>query len=354
MMSPRARQDDDETTGEESLLSGLSSISVQREIATLIDDFVAELESADRKAQRKRRRTGRLTAFRRRLKRYWGDPLDSLEELVATCAELGDQVAQAHQGESKLFLALELLRTRAIQVGWEVHALVSSGYADGAYARWRTLHELAVVSEFLQEFGEEVAARYLEHAHIKNRQIIREYNECQERLKYPRIPQSEVDHSESVKKQLLDRYGPEFGNTWGWAAKACGKSDPSFFDLRERTGYGHWKAHYGMANHPVHAGPHGVLFRLGHPVNSKPLSLSGPSLVGLGDPIDASAISLMHVTFAFVSAFRREDLGGVERELEVTALIKYISALAAQIGEQVEAASRHVEHKFGKHGAEPV
>lgn len=249
------------------------------EIASLIRDRVAELESADRMAQRKRRRAGRRLGFRRRLMRCWGDALDTLEELVATCAELGDRVAGAHHADSQLFSALELLRNRAVQVGWEVHTLASLGYADGAYARWRTLHELAVVSEFLREFGEDTATRYFEHAQVKNRRVIHEYNECQARLGYPRIPQGDVDHGERVKEQLLYRYGCDFGNEWGWAAEACGKRNPKFFDLREKVGYGHWKAHYGMANHAVHAGPHGVLFRLGHPLNSNPLPLSGPSSV---------------------------------------------------------------------------
>jgi hypothetical protein len=60
-MSPWMSQADDESI-DEGILFPLSSISVSREIPSLIRDFVAELENADRMAQRKRRRKGRLTA----------------------------------------------------------------------------------------------------------------------------------------------------------------------------------------------------------------------------------------------------------------------------------------------------
>jgi len=345
----RANDSEYEIVDDSASLPGSPQQSVSRAVASLIESRVTELMSSDRLAKRKARRASRRNAFRRRLMRRWSDALDSLEELIAKCAELGDLVAEIQHDDSQLFWALDLLRSRAVQIGWEVHILASSGYADGAYARWRTLHELAVVSEFLREFGEDAAVRYLEHVHVKNRQVIREYNECcQNGLGYPAIPQSDVDNSERKKKQLLERHGPEFGKQLGWAAKWCGKKDPSFLDLREKVGYKHWKAHYGMANHAIHAGPHGVLFRLGHPLKSKPLPLSGPSLVGIGVPIHASAISLMHVTFSFISAIREKGGESIEDEFEITSVMNYILALARQAGEEVIAAQDHVEHEFGR------
>lgn len=323
------------------------------EVRAIVQDRVAQLGETDRLRLRKRRRVRRRALFRERLTGYWGDALDALEELIATCAELGDLLGRTHGLDSDLFTTLELLRTRAVQIGWEVHQLSSAGYADGAYARWRTLHELAVVLEFIKSFGEEAAVRYLEHAHIKNRKVLREYNECHEQLGYPPIPQEELDRSEKFREGLLDRYGSEFGKEWGWAAKACGISNPSFVDLRKSAGYGHWKAHYGMANHAVHAGPHGVLFRLGHPLNSPPLPLSGPSLIGIGTPIDAAGISVMHATFSFALAFRAKRVVDCERELEITAAIQFIEYLAGQVRDYVLEASEQVDTDFGPGDRDP-
>ena len=126
--------------------------SIQQEVTAAFADRVLQLDDDERFDLRKRRRIARLSGFRRRLRRRRGRSLDALEELIATCAELGDKVAYAHETESQIFAALELLRNRAVQVAWEVHTLAAAGYTEGAYARWRTLHEIAVVSEFLRRF----------------------------------------------------------------------------------------------------------------------------------------------------------------------------------------------------------
>lgn len=315
-------------------------------VSVAVAERVEQLRNPDRLKLRRERREHRLKEFGERLRHFWLDSLDSFEELVASCAELGDLVAREYATQTNLCGALELLRTRAVQVGWEVHTLASAGYADGAYARWRTLHELAVVTEFIRKFGEDVATRYLEHAHVKNRKVLREYNECCQQLGYPPISEAEIDRSEEVKNQIVARYGPDFGNDWGWAAEACRKGDPSFFDLRRESAYTHWKAHYGMANHAIHAGPHGVLFRLGHPLNSDPLPLSGPSLIGIGTPLDAAAGALVHTTFSFVGAVRTEPDPNADLGLEVTANITLISAIVGQLQEHVLRESGVVREQF--------
>lgn len=318
---------------------------ISQSVSAAVAERVEQLNNSDRLKLRGERREHRLKEFGGRLRHFWLNSLDSFEELVASCAELGDLVAREYATPTNLFAALNLLRTRAVQVGWEVHTLASAGYADGAYARWRTLHELAVVTELLKKFGEDVATRYLEHACVKNRKVLRDYNECCEQLGYPPISEAEIVRSEEVKNQLIARYGSDFGNDWGWAADACEKGDPSFFDLRRKSGYAHWKAHYGMANHAIHAGPHGVLFRLGHPLNSDPLPLSGPSLIGIGTPLDAAAGALMHTTFSFVGAVRTEPDPNLDLGLEVTSSIALISANFEQLqGHVLQESKVHREH----------
>jgi len=281
----------------------------------------------------------------------WGEALATLEELIASCAELGDLAAQLQAEESELFFALKLLRARACQVAWEVHALASSGYADGAYARWRTLHEIAVVIEFLRKKGNPAAVAYLEHAQIKNRKILREYNECQRELSYEPIPESDIESAEQKKKELLKKYGDEFAEDYGWASPFCTNKYPSFVDIRRESGYGHWKAHFGMANHAVHAGPHGVLFRLGHPLDSKPAPLIGPSLLGLADPLHATAISVMHATFSYVTQLRDPTRETIGQALSLTSRMKYISQLSSRVGALASKAHDHMEAKYGRQRA---
>jgi len=52
---------------------------------------------------------------------------------------------------------LARLYGRACQIGRKIELLLSNGFADGAEARWRTLHELTVVACFIYKHGEETA-----------------------------------------------------------------------------------------------------------------------------------------------------------------------------------------------------
>jgi hypothetical protein len=249
---------------------------LEREVRRVLRASVEELSDRKRLRKRRSRRHRRLELFRKRLRSHWAESLDFFEEIIASCAELGDVVLEDYGSNTNQCFALDLIRSRTIQVGWEVYELASAGYADGAYARWRTMHELAAVAEFLRVFGERTATKYLAHAQIKNRKNLREYEENSDALGYEPVTKVEVQFAEETKRQLTNKYGKEFGRDWGWAAEECGIKKPTFFDIRRKAGYGHWKAHFGMANHAVHAGPHGVLFRLSHHPNQKTSPSSRP------------------------------------------------------------------------------
>lgn len=64
---------------------------------------------------------------------------------------------------------------RACRIVAEMIVLLQSGLADGAMARWRTLHETWVVASVVNQFGEEAAVRYFEHQHIESKRGLDEY-----------------------------------------------------------------------------------------------------------------------------------------------------------------------------------
>lgn len=49
------------------------------------------------------------------------------------------------------------------------------GFANGATARWRSLHDLAVVSVVLGEADDDIAERYLAYSRIETAKDVREY-----------------------------------------------------------------------------------------------------------------------------------------------------------------------------------
>ncbi len=112
--------------------------------------------------------------FESRLCSVWGHALDLLEAQVAIALEAGESFNTRYRPESAanqdhIFEVLVRLHARGCQIGSEVLALLKSGFADGAHARWRTLHELAVVAYFIKERADdELAERYLLHSRVES------------------------------------------------------------------------------------------------------------------------------------------------------------------------------------------
>lgn len=152
-------EDDDPFMAE--LMSGLLAEGVQEEnlaeriIAALpqataagASHLLAELKasSGDMFTDRHQIRSG----FLARQREKWGKPLDLLFMLVEAARESGEEYAATFQKVAEAeqdfrFLALCKLHARACLVASEVHWLLEGGFASGAMARWRTLHEIAVV-----------------------------------------------------------------------------------------------------------------------------------------------------------------------------------------------------------------
>ena len=107
---------------------------------------------------------------------------------------VGDQVAAGEVSvDEHTFRAIWAVHARACQMSRAILALLRSGFADDAHARWRSLHELAVVSNFIREHGEVVAERYLLHEAIQQRKLARAYKEHEDRAGLEPLTQAEID-----------------------------------------------------------------------------------------------------------------------------------------------------------------
>lgn len=89
--------------------------------------------------------------FERRLQQRWGPALNLYECVYVCCLEAGESFQNKHgdsarQSVDAKFSALTLLHGRSCMVTSEIYGLLRTGHAAGAQARWRTLHELAVVA----------------------------------------------------------------------------------------------------------------------------------------------------------------------------------------------------------------
>jgi hypothetical protein len=276
--------------------------------------------------------------FEERLQERWGLGIEKLRMFLTIAREFGSALNStfrnaADQNIKALVEVLTRLHARGCQVTEEILCLMSAGYADGAMARWRTLHEIAVVAFFLKEHGEEVAQRYIDHETIESYRAACDYKDCCIRLGYEPMSESEFNEIKHAYDLALEIYGPSFSKQYGWAASVFADKDPSFKDIERKAGIGHLRGHYRLASHNIHANPKGVFFKIGLTDESACL-LAGPSDMGLADPGQAAAISLLQIT---------TELGLVKPNLDSLVVLRVLQRLSNEVEEALAKAHQNME-----------
>lgn len=237
--------------------------------------------------------------FVQRLQDVWGEGLDGLWLLVCVSQEIGGEMARALGADATQTQRLLFrLHARACQIGEEIVVLLREGFADGAHARWRTLHEIAVVAFFIAQHGDYVAESYEAHVAVEAWKSAQHYQEFCARLGAHALSDEEMGEIQKDYDDCLSKYGKPFKGDYGWAAVALGNDSPKFGQIEAAVDLEHHRPVYRMAGHNVHANPKGAMFRLGqlHPN----ILLAGPSNAGLADPGSDAAASLAQVTVALM------------------------------------------------------
>lgn len=204
------------------------------------------------------------------------------------------------------------MHARSCQVSSEILVLLRNGFADGAHARWRTLHELSTLAIFISEHDNELAERYLFHSVVANYRRAVEYRNYSDSLSYAPMSDEAFNQLKASFEAVSDKYGTNFKNDYGWASVILNKDRPSFADIEEKAGVLHMRPFVKLAHMNIHAGSTGILFRLGSPPNDPDLLVAGSSIYGIGEPAQNTAYSLELLTEAFLSRKpNTENLGFV-------------------------------------------
>lgn len=231
----------------------------------------------------------------------WGRALNLFRMFFEITIEAGQEFNEKYRPEAArnddiLFDILVRLHARACQIGFEIYTLMRSGFADGAHARWRSLHETVVVACFLKKHGLETARAYLAHEVIESFKATNDYQKYHQRLGYDPVDDAEFAELKKHRDSIIEKYGSDFGSNYGWAAKVLKVKSPRFSDLEENVEFDHMRPYYRMASHNVHANPKSIKFKLGqHPANTDHL-LAGASVFGLADPGVNTTISIYQIT----------------------------------------------------------
>jgi hypothetical protein len=233
--------------------------------------------------------------FRESLQTRWGQGLNLLRMLLTISLEIGSENLKRHnrskrRKKSHLSEVLIRLHARACQVAAEILVLMEAGFADGAMARWRTLHEIGVVAAFISQFGEESAERYFAHQAVEAKAGMDEYARSSTNLGFQPIDSRTARRISNDYDKVVAKYGKEFASPYGWAAKDLNKRKPIFPDIETVVGQALMRSHYKFASYNVHAGPQGIFFRLG--LLTPGGIIAGASNAGLTEPGQNMAATL--------------------------------------------------------------
>ncbi|MBI3165374.1 MAG: hypothetical protein HYZ24_11890 [Chloroflexi bacterium] len=237
--------------------------------------------------------------------KIWGKSLSLLETFIDISLDTGilfDRKFRplAIEENDIAFDALTRLHARSCQVSSEILTLLRNGFADGAHARWRTLHEISVTALFISHHNKELAERYLAHSIVADYRRAVEYRKYSDSLSYTSMSDETFNQLKASYEAALDKYGANFKNDYGWASVILNKDKPNFSDIEEKAGVLHMRPFVKLAHMNIHAGSTGIIFRLGSPPDNPNLLLAGSSIYGIGEPAQNTAYSLEILTEAFL------------------------------------------------------
>lgn len=276
------------------------------QIPSLIESLSSEISTSLLKSYRRRWIRSRDTellledAFRSEIDHWWGKGIDQLEILLALSMEIGEQklnVLSRSRAKRDLRPRETIIRlhVRGCQVVREIVTLLKNGLADGAFARWRTLHEISVVALLMNENGDDLVYRYLDHEAIESKRAADQYERSRALLGYAPLSKAELRKIDREYSAAIKKHGVTFAGPYGWAAKLLNKRNPNFSDLESATDRAMHRSFYRMASYNVHAGPKGLSFRLTDTTSQKFL-VAGSSIFGIDEPGQHTAVTLCLLT----------------------------------------------------------
>lgn len=272
--------------------------------------------------------------FRARCQERWREPMDLMWMLWVAAQEVGE--AHAHEGprasDELVFDTMAHLHPKALLITSEIMCLLEGGFADGALARWRSLHEVVVIAMFIAKHGHEVARDYRASIWFENYKAAVTLRSVAERAKMEPHSDEEFAEIEAARDRAEAQIGRRLRREWDWAETAIGRPQVKFIDIERDVGMDHWRPRYKWASQHLHAGFRRPQELLGMSEAQRMMFQIGPSNSGFVDPLHMTAISLMQMTITFLT------FG--EPNIDRLVFSKIFMALAEDIGETAVRAAK--------------
>lgn len=227
------------------------------------------------------------------------------------------------------------IHARGIQISREIFVLLNAGYADGANARWRSLHEIAGIALFLYENIDDVSRRYLDHQIMKVSRDAKEFQIYCKTLGYAPFSTKQMKSMENKSLKLQRLHGSDFGKKdYEWTPKSI-LSDRNFKGLAKHVHIDQLNPYYNMSSNAVHGGSRALFYQLGLPDHRQGKALlAGPTNLGFADPIQGTAISLNQISCSLL---------GLESDVEDIIAIRIMEKYLDEIGPIAVSVQKKIE-----------
>ncbi|MGB4074154.1 DUF5677 domain-containing protein [Pseudomonas sp.] len=199
------------------------------------------------------------------VQRMWGKAIEQLDLLRHIVLEWNHAAALHRKGayaKPNTAFALSKLVARAYEVVGEIITLARSGYADGALARWRSLHEICVITMFLAMRSDRCAQMYLSHHWVEELRLL-DVDRASGTARAVNAHSDRYIHDlRKQKDALVAKFGTAFAKDYGWASVELGRAKITFRDLESNVGLETLRRGYQQANSTVHGGALATLTRV--------------------------------------------------------------------------------------------
>jgi hypothetical protein len=215
--------------------------AVQKQKGPLAEDIL-EISKSERT-----KRDERTSGVCRQIENDWREGWELFDAVVFSAQQsgllLGRRSSEIADEYSAVRLALLALHATAVSTVQEIGVLLRAGFWAGAAGRWRSLHELAVTSRIIAEYGPHIAQRYLDHGFVvQTRRLVEFYAQHGRAPVNPdelRRRQAEADRL-VITHASNEVRGP-FHMEYGWAAilmphgrkHPSGRIRPTFVELEK-------------------------------------------------------------------------------------------------------------------------
>lgn len=243
----------------------------------------------------------------------WSRLFDLMDTLVGSVVDFGQNCAQGHtyqidEKRDVYFSVVARLHALACRTTNEIICLLKNGFADAAHSRWRSLHELVVVANFIVQCGEECALAYCQHEVVNRYGLLTSFRDYEDRLLEQTPSEEEVERCKRQHDELIAQYdyqyGKEYGKHWGWAAPwlPTGKKGKvprvTFRMLEEYVKLDHFRPYYAWASQRIHPMAISLVNDFATSESTENVILVGASDAGMAVPAHSTAVSLVQITSA--------------------------------------------------------